>query len=74
MKEKPLQDVKDDAVKEHLRFIQEHAGDKDVALVTTEPTTTTLKPGMRQAYATGGTTYIYENVNGNLFKYTLTAV
>ena len=74
MRNRPLQDIKDKSLREHLRFMQEFAADKEIKEVTSEPTTTSLPPGERQIYESRGNKYIYENIGGNLYRYQLTAV
>ena len=70
MRNKPLTDIKDENLKGHLKHIHEYALDNEVKSVDSEPTTDTIEHGERQIY----NGYIYEYINGTLYKYQLTAV
>lgn len=70
MRTLPLGDIKDETLKNHLQFIFENAMDKEIQVVTAEPTTDSLPVGERRQYGN----YIYENINGTVYKYAITAV
>ncbi len=71
MRDRPLTDIKDTALEDHLRFIYENALDAEVQIVTTEPTTETLRP--QDAPQKFGSD-LYYNIEGSIFKTGLAAV
>ena len=68
MKEKPLQDIKDQATREHLRHIQENAKNADVLIFTAQPTADTLPDGEEAYY----NTKMWKNVNGTIIYWSVT--
>ena len=71
MQDRPLQDLKDKGIEEHIRFIYENAMSNDIKTVDDTPTTDTLRP--KDAPQLKGSD-LYFNIEGTLYKVTLTAV
>lgn len=71
MQEKPTQDIQNEQLLEHIKFIYENAQSNDIKVVDTEPTTESLTPKDAPLFYS---TELYFNIQGTLYKTTLTAV
>jgi len=69
MEERPLTDVKDKAIQDHLAHIYQNARSEETKAYDAEPTTETLLDGQEAYY----NTRIYRNVNGTIYYWAVTA-
>lgn len=71
MKDKPMGEIKEKGMQEHLRHIYENAADNDIITVSAEPSTDSLRPkDAPQLYSDN----LYFNIEGTLYKVALTEV
>lgn len=70
MKDRPMNNIQDEGMKEHLRFIYENAADNDIIPVSATPTTDSLRP---KDAPVSFDSKMWFNIQGSLFSIPLTA-
>lgn len=67
MKNRPTNDIVQEATRKHIDFIYENAKDEEIKTFTVAPTSTTLKEGQEAYY----NNKLYRNINGTVYNWTV---